>query len=189
MYLPFLSWAWPSGRDQTYLLLPLGRTVLLWQIDGCFPLSVFLHFTQPYPKWEMRRLCCPISVGKNVHFWHHLINKLPQKKASKKLELHFLSNNLPYPWNNLFCHVTSVRLQGRDGRWHSRTLVVAVARASKGGNGDAEWEMDFSSEVFSKLAEFITSLELLLLWKKQNPLWQKKRAFLLLVCSSKVSFA
>lgn len=64
-----------------------------------------------------------------------------------------------------------------------------MARASNGGNGDAEWGMDFSSEVFSKLAEFIASLELLLLWKKQNPLWQKKRAFLLLVCSSKVSFA
>lgn len=85
------------------------------------------------------------------------------------MELHFLRNNLSYPCNNLFCHVSRVRLQRCDGVWHSQAQVAAVASASRGENADGEWGMDFSSEVLSEVAKFISSSELLLHWKKTSP--------------------
>lgn len=83
--------------------------------------------------------------------------------------------------------MTRVRLQRRERVWHALTQVAAVASARRRGNANAEWGVDFSSEVFAEMAEFISSLELLLVLKKTHPLlkfWRKKGAFLLLVCSS-----
>lgn len=40
--------------------------------------------------------------------------------------------------------------------------MAAVASARRGGNANVESGMDFSSEVFAEMAEFISTLELLL---------------------------